>query len=87
MHTNLALFNSILYQLVIYIWEHIPEPLDTQSPLWKMESRLHWTHKEKTLGPTHKYFHTERGGNKGMPQNDITIQNSEYERENRNNHK
>ncbi len=29
-----------------------------------MESRLHWIHKEK---PTHKYFQTERDGDKGIP--------------------
>lgn len=70
---NLTGFLSTSYQLVTHIYENIPEPWDKQWPLWEMESKLHWIHKEKTLSPTHKCFQTERDRRgQGNTQNDNT---------------
>lgn len=74
----------------LHTYENIPEPWDKQGPLWEMESRLHWIHKEKTLCPTHKYFQTERERDRrerrererrrqGNTQNDNVTQFREYE--------
>lgn len=77
---NLTGFLSISYQLVTHIYENIPEPWDKQWPLWEMESKLHWIHKEKTLSPTHKCFQTERERRgQGNTQNDNMTQSREYE--------